>query len=33
MALPEVYDWCEETGEKVRNFGESSYAAETWRTG
>jgi hypothetical protein len=63
MALPEVYDWCEdagilyaislpknsrllglaeeylydaeaayeETGEKVRSFGEFSYAAETWR--
>jgi len=63
MALPEVYDWCEdagvryvislpknrrllglaeeylhdaeaayeETGGKVRSFGEFSYAAETWR--
>ncbi len=64
MALPQVYDWCEdagipyvlslgrnsrllslaedyiadaeaayeETGEKVRDFGEFSYAAETWRS-
>lgn len=64
MALPQIYDWCEdvgvpyvislaknsrllslaedyladaeavyeETGEKVRDFGEFSYAAETWRS-